>query len=115
MSRTRATATLCPRAQHPYPDARWHRVINGRPHYYCRGCRYDYDKNGAYGADEVNVQRAVEGNPPPYLHPEERRRVVLELSGRKRNKPTLAEIARRARCHPRTVQRIRAAGRGDKW
>lgn len=114
MCRTRATETLCPWGVHPYPEFRWRRIVPVGKGYYCRGCKSDYDVNGAYAVDDVAVARAIAGDPPPYLHPEERRRVVLALASRF-DKPTIREIARRARCHPRTVQRIQEAGRGDKW
>lgn len=80
--------------------------------YYCRDCNNDRQRSHRYQPDDVKVERAVAGDPPSYIHPEERRRIVLQCRG---NGLSLAETARRARCTMRQVCRIQKAGRGDVW
>lgn len=100
---------LCPRYRHPYPEMRRRRSLNGQPRFYCRGCATDHAQHGAWEPDDGAVYRAVAGDPPRYLHPEERRRAVLILWDRG---VSITESAVRARCTPRQVSRIRRQARG---
>jgi DNA-binding NarL/FixJ family response regulator len=58
-----------------------------------------------YIPDEMAIVRAVAGNPPSYLHVQERRAAIAALD---ETGHTALEIAERLRCTTRTVQRHRA-------
>jgi hypothetical protein len=102
----------CPKGVHPYPESRTVRPDRGT--YYCRDCHNDRQRKGRYQPDDVSVERAVAGDPPDYIHPEERRRIVLECRSMT-PRVSLRETARRARCSVTQVCRIQKAGRGDVW
>lgn len=80
--------------------------------FYCLACRRERER---YEPDDVKVERAVAGDPPAWLHPEERRRVVLILRSKGPQRVSLAETARRAMCTVTQVCRIQKNGRGDVW
>lgn len=95
---------------HPWPESRRRHLRGWR----CWECVRIRKREGPQVPDDGAVARAVSGDPPAYLQPEERRRVVLELRSA-RDRVSLAETARRARCTVRQVCRIQKEGRGDKW
>lgn len=88
---------------HPYPE-HLARLPNGWA--YCRECQRlkQRARHAPSGPDGIAIERAIDGDPPDQLTPDEREAVVITLTRRGISARLIAE---QARCTPRTVHRIR--------
>ncbi|WP_282696304.1 helix-turn-helix domain-containing protein [Streptomyces sp. CC208A] len=98
MAHWRAARPTC-RHGHPFPD---NLRIDTRGWAVCRTC----ERNTYTPAqpDEIAIERAIAGDPPPRLTPRERAAAIQQLS---RHGYSARQIAERLRCTPRTVHRAR--------
>jgi DNA-binding NarL/FixJ family response regulator len=104
---TNAASPHC-RHGHPFPE---NLKFNNRGHLLCTACHREVHRRLAQAAaapDDVAVERAVAGDPPPRLTHHERRAAVLQLDAWGYSAD---QIAARVGCTTRTVYRIRARRR----